>query len=54
MHDPGRKITDAEDGKPTSLPWDLKSLHEASEGYADSIPEIVPLLRLSFSLPTLG
>jgi hypothetical protein len=30
VHHPDRKITVAADGKPTSLPWEVESLHEAS------------------------
>jgi len=30
IHDPDRKVVVDEDGKPTSLPWVLDSLHEAS------------------------
>jgi hypothetical protein len=30
IHDPDRKIAVAADGRPTSLPWELESLHEAS------------------------
>jgi hypothetical protein len=30
VHRPDRKITVAADGRPTSLPWDLDGLHEAS------------------------
>jgi hypothetical protein len=30
VHHPDRKITVAADGRPTSLPWDLDGLHEAS------------------------
>lgn len=30
VHHPDREITVAEDGRPTSLPWNLESLHEAS------------------------
>jgi len=30
VHHPDRQITVAQDGRPTSLPWDLQSLHDAS------------------------